>query len=143
MAQDDVSVRSSSRTEADGGSEREVIDEDRVRSDDLDRPTRGLDGFPEQVPRSRLCLVAKRRDHPHAGGLEEFSQVVVLAGRLLFGTGDPVIQVLESIAHDLAGRPGRAEYAAETIARSRSASNVRPDLHRARARRGAPVGVCR
>ena len=60
--------------------------------DDLDRPTRGLDRFPEQILGSRLCLVAKRRDHPPAGGLEERSQVVVLAGRLLFGTGDAGIR---------------------------------------------------
>ena len=47
MAQDDVGVRSSGRTEANGGPEGEVVDEDRVGSDlsdDLDRPTRGLDG---------------------------------------------------------------------------------------------------
>ena len=95
VAQDNVGVRSTSRTEADGGPEREVVDEDHVRSDlsdDIDRLTRGLDGFPQQIPGSRLCLVAKRRDHAHAGGLEERSQVGVLAGRLLFGTGDAGIR---------------------------------------------------
>ena len=95
MAQDDVGIRSTHGTQADRGPEGEVVDEDGVRSDlldDLDRPTGGLDWLPEQIARARLRLVAKRRDHTPAGGIEERPQVVVLASRLLLRSGDAGIR---------------------------------------------------
>ena len=40
----------------------------------------------------RLCLVPKRGHHSPAGGLEERSEVAILTGRLLFGTGTPAFE---------------------------------------------------
>ena len=95
MAEDHVSVRGPGRAQPDGGPEGEVVDQDGVRSDlldDLDRPTRSLDRLPEQIVGSRLGLVAERRDHPFACGGEERPKVLVLAGRLLFGSSDTWIR---------------------------------------------------
>ena len=95
VSEHDVAVRDVTGQQRQPRAERQVVDDDVVRTDLVhhrQHPAGGGHRVPEQVRAAGIRLVQQRLDHAPLGGREEPAQRVVLAPHLIVGPDHPGVR---------------------------------------------------